>query len=133
MDFSESLQASLAALSHAQAPLISQPPSLIDVAASFSAGEVVQRLEGVFAEFERSLNPDQEIGVALASFGVSHQVIVTSVGALGRSLVVIRGFEGDRPVSLVQHVSQLNFLLIPLPRSADEENAPRRKIGFQTA
>lgn len=101
-----------------------------ETALASTAGEVCRRLQSVFDAFMTSLKPDEEIGVALASFGVVHQISVETVRAVGPNLLQIDGDENGRSVSLVQHVSQLSFLLVPLKVSSLEEK-PRRIIGFQ--
>lgn len=98
------------------------------IAIASTASEACKNIQAVFEAFERSINPDEEIGLALSSFGVQHQIIVERVSALGVNLIVIRGIENGVSVSLVQHLSQLSFLLIPVKKAQPE--APRRKIGF---
>ena len=101
-----------------------------EIAIASTADEAVEILKTVFADFENSLNPDEEIGLALTSFGAVRQIIVNRVIALSPALLQISGFENDVPVSLVQHHSQLNFLLIPVKKATPE--APRRLIGFRS-
>ncbi len=101
----------------------------IEIAAASTAEEVCKRLKRIVDRFLSSLNPDQEVGIQLVSFGAAHQIAVESISAVGPNLLVFRGLEGDLPVTLVQHVSQLSFLLVPLP-VPQPDAAPRRKIGF---
>ena len=98
------------------------------VQAATPAQQVVERLKTVIDNFMASLRPDQEVAIALASFGQSHTINVESVSTLGSQLIVFSGFENGCRVQLVQHVSQLNFLLLAAPLSAP---VPRRIIGFQ--
>ena len=99
------------------------------IAMDSTADEVCARLENVFQEFEEALKPDEEIGLALSSFGAIRQIIVLGVIACGPNMLIIKGEENGHPVSLVQHISQMNFLLIAVPRACPDE--PRRKIGFR--
>lgn len=98
------------------------------IAEASTSVEVCKLLKSVFQAFEHSINPDEEIALALSSFGVQHQIVVDSVAALGVNLIVIRGIEGGVSVSLVQHLNQLSFLLVPVKKA--QPDAPRRKIGF---
>lgn len=51
------------------------------------------------------------------------------VGFLNLSLIVFKGaLDNGNPVELVQHVSQLSFLLVAVKRV--DPNQPKRKIGF---
>lgn len=101
----------------------------VEIAASSVASEVSKRLESVFSDYMQTLKDNEEIGVALASFGVCRQIAVETVRAYDPNILAIDGYEDGQKVTLVQHISQLNFLLIPLPISSDAGKA-RRKIGF---
>ena len=103
---------------------------MADIMKSATAGEAVRHLQIIFDEFMNGLKPNEEVAVALSSFGIEHTVVVESVQAINPNLIIIRGFEQGRPAVLVQHLSQMSFLLIP--SQVDLECAsPRRKIGFQ--
>ena len=102
-----------------------------EIAAASTASEVCKRLETIISIFMKSLNNDEEVGIALTSFGIARQIYVENICAVGPNLLQIDGFENSQRVILVQHVSQLSFLLIPLKIPSDKEQ-PRRKIGFQT-
>lgn len=79
-------------------------------------------------EFEKELDSDHEVGIKLASFGQSITMSVTDIGYSNPSTLVFYGFVGEQPATLIQHVSQLNFLLLAV-KKADPEKPPRR-IGF---
>ena len=79
-------------------------------------------------EFEEDLDSDHEVGIKLASFGQSITMSVTDIGYSNPSTLVFYGFIGEQPATLIQHVSQLNFLLLAV-KKADPEKPPRR-IGF---
>jgi hypothetical protein len=70
------------------------------------------------------------MGCVLASFGQTVTVKITGIGYQGAKLIKFKGFITDTnaPVELLQHVSQLNFLLISLQRENTEE--PKKTIGF---
>lgn len=93
-----------------------------------TAEEVCDYFRDLFEAFEQSLDQSEEIGVAVANFGVTRNIVVHAVAHLGPSLVIIKGTENNEPVVLCQHLSQLSFLLIPVKRTNPEE--PRRVIGF---
>ncbi len=93
-----------------------------------TAEAICDRFHELFTAFEKSLNPDEDIAIALASFGVARQIVVTAITSMGPALIVIKGFEDGAKVVLVQHLSQMSFLLVPVKRKDPDE--PRRKIGF---
>ncbi|WP_371378134.1 DUF6173 family protein [Sporomusa aerivorans] len=89
--------------------------------------QLIQRVQG----FEAQLDQEHEVGMRLVSFGKSTEFSVTRLGYLNPCLI---WFEGTLPdgsaVELVQHVSQINFLLLKLRRQSPLE--PRCPIGFCT-
>ena len=65
----------------------------------------------------------------LASFGQSITIHVNELSYIQPSIIIFRGvFENSQTVELLQHVNQLNFLLLKVPRLKPDE--PRRPIGF---
>jgi hypothetical protein len=88
---------------------------------------VFEALGDYIKEFEAELDQDHEIGARIVQFGSSLQIHVQNVGYTPPSLITFSGktSEGD-PVQLIQHVSQLSFLLVSL-KKIDEQ--PYR-IGF---
>ena len=93
--------------------------------ADYTYEVIVDRIK----EFEEDLNDDQEVAVQLASFGQSITMTVTQIGYSNPSTLVFYGFVGEKNATLIQHVSQLNFLLLAVPK-ADPSKPPRR-IGFE--
>lgn len=83
------------------------------------------------AEFESNLDGSHEIAVKLTSFGQTIVLSVTSVGYSNPSILYFHGFVNEEPATLVQHVSQLNFLLLAVRK--DDESRPPRRIGFATS
>ena len=77
--------------------------------------------------FEAELDDDHEVGARLVSFGNAVQIHVQSIGFTAPFLITFSGVteKGDA-VRLIQHVSQLSFLLVSLKKIAD---SPYR-IGF---
>ena len=81
-------------------------------------------------EFEANLDEEHEVALKLASFGRDVTLAVTDIGYANPSTLIFSGFVGGQPAALIQHVSQLNFLLMSVPKN-DPEKPPRR-IGFET-
>ena len=62
------------------------------------------------------LKPDEEIGARLVSFGQGEVIHVLDVDYRGPDLITFEGTNADgRPVLLLQHISQVNVLLVALP------------------
>ena len=79
-------------------------------------------------EFEKDLDDDHEIALKLASFGKHITISVTDIGYNNPNIIVFNGYvEGNR-ATLIQHISQLSFLLVSVPKS--EPDKPPRRIGF---
>lgn len=81
-------------------------------------------------EFQASLDNEHDVAVMLTNFGSSVLMQVTSIGYEKSVLMVFKGYVDGRESTLIQHVSQLNFLLTSVPKSPE---IPKRKIGFNVA
>ena len=92
--------------------------------ADYSYEVIMRRIK----EVEQSLDSDHEVAVKLASFGQAVTMTVTGVGYSNPSTLVFYGLVGDQPATLIQHMTQLNFLLLAV-KKPDPEKPPRR-IGF---
>lgn len=78
-------------------------------------------------DFQSSLDQEHDVGVLLASFGSRVLMEVTQIGFHRPVLLVFKGFVDEKPTTLIQHISQINFLLQTVPKPADK---PHREIGF---
>lgn len=78
-------------------------------------------------DFQSSLDNEHDIGVLLTNFGNTMLMEVTEIGFEKSVLMVFKGYVNGRMSTLIQHVSQLNFLLTSVPKPIDE---PKRVIGF---
>ncbi|HGN0329698.1 MULTISPECIES: DUF6173 family protein [Proteus] len=80
-------------------------------------------------DFHRELSDDFEVGGQLVSFGKTIEFSFTSVGFWNPALISFSGMLDDgSPIELVQHISQINILLVRKKREAPSE--PKRPIGF---
>jgi len=80
------------------------------------------------ADFEKDLDENHEVALYLASFGQSILMNVVSIGYANPSLIYFHGYVEDRFSTLIQHVSQLSFLLTSVEKPEPEK--PPRRIGF---
>lgn len=103
------------------------PASPIAYSYSDTQFEIIKRY---ILDFQQSLDNEHDVGVLLTNFGSTMLMQVTSVGFERSVLMVFRGYVDGREATLIQHVSQLNFLLTSVPKAPDE---PKRKIGFTVA
>jgi hypothetical protein len=89
-----------------------------------------ERLMGCIADFERALNPNEEVAAYLASFGAQILIRIERVAYRNPYLIIFTGSdEQGRRVELVQHTTQLNVLFVAVPV---EEPRPARRIGFHS-
>lgn len=87
-----------------------------------------ERLMDYIAEFEAKLKPDQEVGGRLTSFGSDVTFHITNIGYHGPDMLAFDGFDNSgNPIQLLQHYTQMNVLLIALPKQEKEA----RRIGFR--
>lgn len=92
--------------------------------ADYSYEVIMERIK----EFEDALDSDHEVAVRLASFGQSITMAVTDIGYSNPSTLVFYGLVSGQPATLIQHMSQLNFLLLAVKKENSEK--PPRRIGF---
>ena len=98
----------------------------LPVAYSYSNTQV-EIIKDYVLEFQQSLDQEHDVDLLLTNFGSSILMEVTHIGYEESVLIVFKGYVNGRQSTLIQHVSQLNFLLTSV--SKDPET-PKRKIGF---
>lgn len=81
------------------------------------------------ADFEKDLDSEHEIAVKLAAFGSSITMVVTSIGYQNPDMLYFYGFVNGQNAQLIQHMSQLNFLITSVER--EDKSKPARRIGFR--
>lgn len=95
-----------------------------------SVAEIVA--QNIFEEvikFQSSLTEKEDVALSIVQFGMSTTILVDSIGYIGYNLIRFGGKDSSgKPLELIQHVSQLNFLLTIAPKV--EKDIPKRKIGF---
>lgn len=79
-------------------------------------------------DFESELDDSLEVALHLAAFGQSIVMQVTSLGYSNPSLIHFYGYVNGSNSHLIQHVSQLSFLMTAVPKS--DPDKPARRIGF---
>lgn len=76
----------------------------------------------MITKFDKTLDSEYEVGVKLVSFGQTVTFHVTKLGYYNPSLIRFFGLlEDGSPVELIQHVSQISFLLMALKRINPKE------------
>lgn len=78
-------------------------------------------------DFEETLDTEHEVGLLLTNFGHSITMQVTQISYEESVLMVFKGYVDGTMSTLIQHVSQLNFLLTSVEKEPDR---PKRTIGF---
>lgn len=106
-------------------PLVVEPP-VLPIAYSYSDTQF-EILQKHIQEFERSLDADHEVALMLTNFSQTIVMQVTEISYEESVLMIFRGYVNGTMSTLIQHVSQLNFLLTSVPRDPDR---PKRQIGF---
>jgi hypothetical protein len=104
------------------------PSFAAEIAIDSTADLVCERLFDIMISYQNEIDSENELGLNLVSFGLSKIIIVETIGPIGSNLIRFIGYDNGKKVSLVQHISQLSFLLCAVPK---EPGRPRRTIGFQ--
>lgn len=85
-----------------------------------------ERLVRSVIAFEKKLDATREIGARLIQFAPGETIAIDDIGFWGPDLITFFGRNADgHPVELMQHISQVNMLLVALPVTGK----PKR-IGF---
>jgi hypothetical protein len=86
-----------------------------------------ERLMRQIAEFEASLNSEEEVGARLVSAAGEPPFHIENVSYWGPDMLMFQGKNADgRPVMLLQHYTQLSVLLVAMRK----QRAEPRRIGF---
>lgn len=93
------------------------------------ASDFYQRLIEYIQAFDDTLTDEFSVGMKLVSFDQIITFSVTDLGFYNPSLICFYGkLEDESPVQLIQHISQINFLLMAIKRPDPE--MPKQSIGF---
>ena len=96
----------------------------------YAAQEVFQFLRARMANFQENLPDNYEMGVKLANYGVAAEIHVRGMGFQNPNIIEFYGLLNDgKEVILVQHIAQLNAMLLAVPPIDGKE--PYR-VGFDT-
>lgn len=79
-------------------------------------------------DFEKELDDEHEIAMMLASFGQNILLHVIDIAYANPTILYFYGYVNGKPSTLIQHVSQLNFLLTAVEKLNPYEKPHR--IGF---
>ena len=105
-------------------PQINIPPSPITYSYSDTQFEIIRRY---VQDFQAGLDPEHDVGFLLTHFGQTVLMEVTEIGYEYSALMVFKGYVNGQFATLIQHISQLSFLLTAVPKEPD---VPKRTIGF---
>lgn len=90
---------------------------------------VAENLYQEIINYQSKLSETEDVAMSIVKFNESITLLVDSIGYIGYNLVRFGGKDSSgKPLELIQHVSQLNFLLMVVPKP--EPETPKRKIGF---
>lgn len=87
-----------------------------------------EKIREQIQEFQSGLTDDVDVCVALASFGTSMIMQVTDIGYQNPDMLYFYGYIDGNETQLIQHTSQLNFVLMAVKK--EEPERPPRRIGF---
>ena len=94
------------------------------------AGYILDQLLEQAHAFDAKLDNEHEVGIKFASFGTPTIMTVTEISYRNPDLLIFSGYIDGKPAELVQHLSQLNFLMVSVPRKNPDR--PRTVIkGFR--
>ena len=89
-----------------------------------------EKIKEQIEEFQAKLSDDVDVCVPLASFGASMIMQVTGMSYQNPDMLYFYGYINGEKTQLIQHVSQLNFVLMAVKK--EEPEREQRRIGFNT-
>lgn len=87
-----------------------------------------EKIKEQISDFQSGLSNDVDVCVALASFGTNLIMQVTDIGYQNPDMLYFYGYINGNNAQLIQHISQLNFVLMAVKK--EEPERPPRRIGF---
>ncbi|HEY8401165.1 MAG TPA: DUF6173 family protein [Cytophagaceae bacterium] len=105
------------------------PPEIPEIRNYSLADYQYEIIREAIIEFEKSLDQEHEVAIKLAAFGQTILMNITDIGYSNPCLIHFYGTVNGNEAELIQHVSQLNFLLMAVPKAEPEK--PPRRIGFR--
>ena len=90
-----------------------------------------EKIKEQIEDFQKELSDDVDVCVALASFGTNMIMYVTDIGYQNPDMLYFYGYINGNETQLIQHTSQLNFVLMAVKK--EEPERPPRRIGFATS
>lgn len=118
-------------ISGINAPYSNMRSVALSLAEEQYASSFYEKLVEMIREFDVKLAESEEVGMRLVSFGQTVEFHVQDIGYYDPSLIRFFGVtdDGDK-IELIQHVSQISFLLMAVNRLNPKE--PKKKIGFSS-
>ena len=93
------------------------------------AEQVAYYLYEEIREYQNKLPDTEDVAMSIVQFNQSIIILVKEIGYIGYNLVCFHGEDtSGKPLELIQHVQQLNFLLMVVPKP--EIEIPKRTIDF---
>lgn len=94
-----------------------------------TAEYVAYNLYREILKYQENLKNTEDVAMKLVQFSSTTTILVKEIGYSGYNLICFYGEDTNgKPLELIQHIQQLNFLLMVVPKI--EPEVPKRKIGF---
>lgn len=94
-----------------------------------TAEYVAYNLYREILKYQENLKNTEDVAMKLVQFSSTTTILVKEIGYSGYNLICFYGEDTNgKPLELIQHIQQLNFLLMVVPKI--EPEVPKRNIGF---
>ena len=96
----------------------------------YTASSMCQNIQQQILDFQETLDSEHEVALEITtSTGTLVTIYVTSISPQEPNLLCFDGFVNNEKAHLVQHISQLNFLIVA--KELEDKTQPPRRIGFE--
>lgn len=86
---------------------------------------IINRIMQPIKDFESSLDNNHDMIIYFGSFG---PMTIETIDFTNSDFICFHGYSKGEKAQIIQHISQVNFMLLSAPRS--EPNKPKKPIGF---
>lgn len=104
------------------------PPTVKPIRNEHLADYQFEVIKDSITQFEKYLDAKHEIALKLTHVGQSITLNITELSYSNPCLIHYYGYVNGQFAELIQHVTQINFLMVSVPKSDPEK--PARRIGF---
>lgn len=104
-------------------------PALFEIVDPSQAETQFKIIMDTIKQFEVRIDDEHEVAIKVTMLGGTNMFSISEIDFFEPSTIHYKGWVNGQPAELLQHVSQMNFLLLAVPKAVPEK--PKAAIGFR--